>query len=144
MKANFFFWGLIYLIVGSSFVIKPKDCLRVTLVSLSGKGKLNSVFVTVVDNENQVKRYNTGKESNVTIKLPLGKQYTLVFTKGGYESKLISINAVPAGLYKERTEIAIDINLARTKLKYPPPKDMGAIFFDEENNLIVKNIERKN
>lgn len=131
-----------YIMVTSSFVIKPKDCLRVTLVSWSGKSKLKSVFVSVVDNENQVKRYNTGNESQLDIKLPIGKQYTLVFTKSGYESKLIRINAMTTGVCDDRTLISIDINLTRTKVIFPRPKDMGAIFFDDENNLIVNNIDR--
>lgn len=142
MKTKIFLWGFMYIIIASSFVLKPKDCLRVTLVSLSGKSKLKSVFVSVVDNENQVKRYNTGKESQLEIKLPIGKQYTLVFTKSGYESKLIKINAMPTGVYDVRTVVSIDINLMRTKVLFPRPKDMGAIFFDDENNLIVKNTER--
>jgi hypothetical protein len=46
------------------------------------------------------------------------------------------------GVCDDRTLISIDINLTRTKVIFPRPKDMGAIFFDDENNLIVNNIDR--
>lgn len=141
MKAKFYLWGLLYFITTTSFVLKPKECLRVSIASFNGKNKLKSVFISVVDDANSVEHYNTGKEANVKLKLPLGRQYKLVFTKSGHESKLVTINAIPAGLYKVQTEILIEINLTRTKQIFPKPINMGEIFFDDENDLIVKKAD---
>lgn len=141
MKLKIFFWGLICFVFTSSFMMKPKNQLKITMVSFCGKTKLKSVAVTIVDTENRVKRFTTGKEAVLKLKLNYGEKYTLVFTKNGYESKSIKINAVPYGFYEEKTELSIDVSLARTKVRFPHPTEIGSIFFDEENNLIVKSLK---
>ena len=71
----------------------------------------------------------------------MGKSYTFVFTKQGYESKLVHVNTVTAGGYNFKTEITLDINLRKSNVHYPHPKDMGIVYFDNQNNLAVQHNE---
>ena len=64
-------------------------------VSEKGKQKaLDSVLVRVLNETDFSMAKKFSKKGRCAIKLPLGKKYTIEFSKKGYVSKIISVNAI--------------------------------------------------
>lgn len=95
----------------SSFKSASKDVLIMYGEMVSVNKKLSEVSLTIVDEDKNIMRLKSDKNGFIAFGLKYNKNYLLLFSKEGLESKVIRVNTfIKEGLTKT-TEFAFTLDL---------------------------------
>ena len=120
---------LLLIVIGSAFKNYSNPQLIMAGESLSNGKKLPYVNITVVYENKHITRYRTNKDGECVFALKLNKEYKVIYSKPGYESKLINVNANVKKDFDKEAEFFYSIDLKKTSEAYPEPKLVATLLF---------------
>jgi len=121
---------LIAVVISSAFKNYQNTQLVMVGESLSNGKVLPFVNITVIYENKHISRFRTNNEGECVFKLKLNQQYQVVYSKPGYESKLIKVDATVNKDFDKEAEFFYSIDLKKCKEAFPEPKLVATLLFN--------------